>query len=248
MKLCAVLACRNESSRLYAKPLQYLDIEKKISILDFLIEQIKKQDLIDDIVLAISEEKENIMYEDVAKKHNINYVLGSDNDVLQRLIMGAEKVNATHVFRVTTESPFPCFNELADVYKQHLKEEMDFSVISGVPDGAFYEIIRLDALKKSWDQGDKKHRSELCTLYISENKNQFKISSYKSDPSFCADDIRLTVDWPEDLIVMREIYKQLNLSCNQSFEFKDIIDFMKNNPKLNSINNWIDSGIGRVWY
>ena len=58
-KLVCVLACRNQGSRLYGKPLQNLDIKKKVRVIDYMIKNIKKIKIIKDIVLAISKEKDN---------------------------------------------------------------------------------------------------------------------------------------------------------------------------------------------
>ena len=41
-KLVFVIACRNEGTRLFGKPLQLLDIENRITILDHLISIVKK--------------------------------------------------------------------------------------------------------------------------------------------------------------------------------------------------------------
>ena len=82
MKLAAVLACRNQSSRLYAKPLQNLDIKDKVNILDYMIGQIKFHRVIDDIVLAISEQKENVIYQDIAKNYGMPYIIGDDPDTV----------------------------------------------------------------------------------------------------------------------------------------------------------------------
>jgi spore coat polysaccharide biosynthesis protein SpsF (cytidylyltransferase family) len=60
--------------------------------------------------------------------------------------------------------------------------------------------------------------------------------------------MRLTVDWPEDLIVMRKIYEDLNLATDKPHSLKAIVRYLDENPRINAINNWIDSGIGRVWY
>ena len=46
-KLVAALACRINGSRLYGKPLQNLDIEKGISILDNIIGCLKQIQVID---------------------------------------------------------------------------------------------------------------------------------------------------------------------------------------------------------
>lgn len=248
MRLAAILACRNQSSRLYAKPLQNLDVKNGVSILSYMIAQLKKHSEINDIVLTISENEENLIYGNVAGSHGIPFVTGEDNDVLARLIKGAESVKADHVLRVTTESPYTYMDNLAEIYKYHCENNIDYSVTKGLPDGAYFEIISLSALKRSWDEGSSKHRSELCTLYIFENKDKFKLAQHDIPQALQRSDIRLTVDWPEDLIVMRQAYEALNLSPEVKLNFEAIINYLDKNPKINSINNWIDSGLGRVWY
>ena len=61
-KLVCVLACRNQGSRLYGKPLQNLDIKKRIKVIDFLLNRIKKIKSINSIVLAISDTIDNQEY------------------------------------------------------------------------------------------------------------------------------------------------------------------------------------------
>ena len=90
-KLVAILACRNSGQRLYAKPLQNLNINKKVRIIDQIIFSLKKVKKIDEIILAISNEKDNAVYEDIAKYHKIKFLYGHKNDVLLRLIKAAKK-------------------------------------------------------------------------------------------------------------------------------------------------------------
>lgn len=248
MKLAAVLACRNQSARLYAKPLQNLDVERKVSILDYLVAQLKMHKEIQEIVLAISAQEENRMYIEKSREYGISYVVGDDEDVLGRLIKGARSVGADHVFRVTTESPYPYLDTLSEVYEDHGNSDSDYSVTKSLPDGAYYQIIKTDALQTCWDQGGERYRNEYCTKYIFDHKEAFKIKEYEvSLPLRRAADIRLTVDWPEDLIVMREIYKGLNLNPSTMLSFPEIITFLDKNTKINAVNNWIDSGKGRIW-
>ena len=88
MKLAAVIACRNKSSQLYGKPLQNLDVKSGITILDYMIKQLKMHSVVDSIILAVSDEKENEIYKNIARNYGISYVLGDDDDVLMRLIKG----------------------------------------------------------------------------------------------------------------------------------------------------------------
>ena len=56
-KLVAVLACRNQSDRLYGKPLHFLDKENKIRVIDQIILALKKLNIFDNIILAIAKKK-----------------------------------------------------------------------------------------------------------------------------------------------------------------------------------------------
>ena len=58
-KLVAAIACRNKGSRLFGKPLQNLDIKNGWTILDQVIANILKCEIIDEIILCVGEGSEN---------------------------------------------------------------------------------------------------------------------------------------------------------------------------------------------
>ncbi len=242
-KIAAVIACRVDSSRLYAKPLQLID---KFTILELLIKQIKKSSLIDDVVLAISKNVGNEPFIEFAKKHNLNYVTGNDRDVLNRLILGAKAVHAKIVFRITSENPYIFWEGIDDLIKSHLSGKYDLSFYNPLPLGAFFEIINLDSLELSHKKGSKRHRSELCTLYINENQKKFKINQISPKKDIQRPEIRLTVDSPQDLWVARLIYSSLG---KHTFPIKlnKIIKFLDKNPKIKKINSDIPIGVSRIW-
>ena len=208
-KLVAVIACRNQGSRLFGKPLQNLDIENGWTILDQIIFSLSKIKCIEEIVLAISEGVENDIYTEYASSKNLHYIRGDQVDVLGRLIKGLDHVNGTDLFRVTSESPFPLLSGVNNDWSKHKKFNFDASFLDDVVDGCGFEIISREALKTSWDIGNSRHRSELCSLYIREHKKDFKINQIDANDKLKRKDIRLTVDYPEDLFVCREIYTKL---------------------------------------
>ena len=61
--LVAALACRVTGTRLYGKPLQNLDYEKTITVLDQLLNTLAKVEEISTVALAIAEGPENILFE-----------------------------------------------------------------------------------------------------------------------------------------------------------------------------------------
>ena len=227
-KLTAVLACRNNGSRLYAKPLQYLDNNKKVNVLKMIIDTLKKEKIINEIVLSISSNKDNFIYRDIAIKEKLNFILGSDKDVLKRLILGANKSNATDVFRITTESPFVSFHKIEELWNLHCNNNYDLTIYDNNIDGMGFEIFKLNALKLSHKNGLSKHRSELCDLYIRENFKKFNIRLIEEKKIRFK--TRLTIDNPEDLIYCRNLYQKL-VEFYPRFPIEKIILCLKNDKK-----------------
>ena len=82
----------------------------------------------------------------------------------------------------------------------------------------------------------KKHRSELCTLYINENPKKFKISRISAPSSLQKPNFRLTVDTPEDLQVARMIYSTFGKEDNP-IKLDKIVRFLEKNSKIQKINS-----------
>lgn len=246
-KLVACLACRNNGSRLYGKPLQNLDVEEGLTVLDYIISSMKVYPGVADIVLGISEGVDNICFIDVAQKHNIKYIVGDENDVLSRLIQCCEAAEGTDIFRVTTESPFMYFEAIETAWRLHVENNCDFSMLDNMPDGSGIEIIRLEAYKHSWEHGDSRHRSEMCSLYIRENKEKFKIQNIEAPEEMKRMDIRLTIDYPEDLILCRAVYKKFK-EKRPLIPLADIISFLDSNPFYKQlVSPYVEDGLKTMY-
>ena len=235
-RLVAVLACRNLGSRLYGKPLQCLEIESGWRVLDQVIANIRRFDFIDEIVLAISVGTDNLAFKEYAERESLPYVFGDEHDVLKRLLLGLELTNATDLFRVTTESPFVFWQPVEQAWADHVLNGFDVTFMDDIIDGCGFEIISCSALRKSWDQGESRHRSELCSLFIRENRNLFSVNQLIAPPLLCRKDLRLTIDYPEDLVVCRSVYshfQELMLDCDYSLF--DIVSYLDENSMLKDL-------------
>ena len=230
-KLVVALACRNKGSRLYGKPLQNLDVENGITILDNIVACLQQVSAIDSIILGIAEGVENDTFVDYAIKNKLKYIRGDETDVLGRLIQCGEHVNATDIFRSTSESPFPFFDMIDQCWTQHVNHNNHATFLDEIIDGCGFEILSFDALKKSHRDGGDKHRSELCTLYIRENKDQFIIEYIDPPIQLKRKDIRLTVDYPEDLIVCRAVYKNFKHRA-PNIPLLDVVNYLDDNTQL----------------
>ena len=233
-QLVTVLACRAEGSRLYGKPLQNLDPAKGITILDQIISTCQNLQPISKIVLAVSQGSANEAFHEVAKRHGIDSISGDPKDVLLRLIQGCRNTGGTDVFRVTTESPFMYHEAVDEAWHRHLEHGNDITAVDGLPEGAHFEIYRLSALEKSHQLGDTRHRSEHCSLYVRENRKDFEVEAIPVPLAVRRPELRLTVDYPEDLALCRSVYLALQQYA-PLVPVAEIIRFLDANPQVRAL-------------
>jgi spore coat polysaccharide biosynthesis protein SpsF len=231
MKVAATLACRAESSRLYAKPLQNVGGRP---ILTNLIEQLRRVRLIDEIVLAISAGASRHIFIDYAETNRLPYVVGDQKDVLGRLIQAADYVGADIIVRDTTENPYLYWENLDDLIGLHIESGNDLTVTERLPLGVGAEIISVKALKRAHSEGEDRHRSEFCSLFIAENPHIFKIQRVPAPKHLERPDYRLTVDNPEDLIVVRRLWDELHEDGPVTVD--RIVAYLNAHPELAEFN------------
>ena len=230
-RLVAALACRNQGSRLYGKPLQNLDVTEGITILDNIVSSLMATPIIEEIVLGVSEGVENEIFRDYAFRYGIKHIVGDQADVLARLIQCGIAGSATDIFRVTSESPFR-YHEFDEVlWERHLANANDATFLENIIDGCGSEIVQLSAFKKAHSEGEARHRSELCTLYIRENPDIFRIERIQPPLELIRHDLRLTVDNPEDLTVCRRVYAHFK-DLAPKIPVAQIVQYLDDNPDL----------------
>lgn len=230
-RLVAALACRNQGSRLYGKPMQNLSVTDGVRIIDNVIGCLRTLACIDEIVLGISDGVENEVFKTVAAQHGLQYIVGDERDVLLRLIQCGDKGGATDIFRITTESPFLYYEPVAAVWEQHVAQDLDASFYDEGVDGTGFEIISMNALRVSHEKGNERHRSELCTLYLREHVKDFKIQKIIAPEWLNRKDLRLTVDNPEDLALCRHIYQAFAEDAPR-FSVERIVSYLDQHPEL----------------
>jgi spore coat polysaccharide biosynthesis protein SpsF len=233
-RLVGAFACRIAGSRLYGKPLQLLDIERGVSVLDHMIALARTEPAIAEVVLGIAEGAGNEAFVEVARRQHIQCIRGSEKDVLQRLILCGEAGQATDVFRVTTESPYFYFEMIGDVWQRHVDAKNDVTVIDGLPEGSHFEIYTLEALRRSHQRGDSRHRSELCSLYVREHRDEFRVEVLPIPKGLERMDLRLTIDYPEDLVLCRAVYEKFRALAPR-IPLANIVEFLDESAALRAL-------------
>ena len=228
-KLVAALACRAGGSRLYGKPLQ--NLERDYTILDHILRAVAKAPSIAEAVLGISEGQENVPFVDVAHKHGVAYIFGDQKDVLWRLVLCGRAAAATDVFRITTECPFTAWEYLDRAWERHCSAGNDVTVTEYLAEGLNFEIFKLEVLERSHREGTDAERSEFCSAYARRVPNEFRIEVLLPPDAERRPDQRLTVDYPEDLILCRRIWESLK-SFGPHVPVARIIEWVDAHPEV----------------
>lgn len=230
-RLVAALACRNQGSRLYGKPVQNLDVKQGVRIIDNILDCLQTLECVSETVLGIAEGVENEIFKNIAAVRGLRYIVGDQIDVLSRLIQCGRLADATDIFRVTSESPYLYFEPVEEMWRIHQAEQADATFMDDIIDGCGFEFISLKALEVSHAKGIEKHRSELCTLYIREHTKSFKVVRGDPPAELVRRDLRLTVDNPEDLAVCRAVYSAFKHHAPR-MPVTEIVKFLDSNEEL----------------
>ena len=232
--IAAIIQARMGSSRLPGK------ILKKISgktMLEHIIERVKKSKYINKIIIATSEEKEDNCVEELLKNINVQIFRGHKYDVLSRYYNSAKIFNVEYIVRICADCPLIDPKTIDLVIKKHLNNNFEYTTNSTktFPLGLDLEVLHFNILSKIYELAQEKMYREQVTFFIEQNPNLFTIQEIKACKNLNYPDFRLTVDTEEDLKLIKTIYSKLYDNIN-IVNINDVIKLMLENSALKKIN------------
>ena len=235
-KITCIIQARTESSRLPGKIL--LNLGKK-TILQYLIERLKKSKNIDSLILATTKKKKDNIICKIAKKQKIQVFRGDEKNVLKRYYLCAKKSHSSTIIRVTADCPLidiKYIDELIKVFNNNQYDYLTNLYLNYLPDGFHCEVLSFETLKNTYKSAKSSFDKEHVTSYIWKNPKKFKIFYFKGKKlKNISKKIRLTLDYFEDYLLIKKIYENL-YSKNKYFSLREILVFLKKNQKLLKIN------------
>lgn len=233
MKYAAMIQARCGSSRLPGKVM--MDLCGK-PVLQRMIERVKKCRYVDEVFVITSFEKNNLPIVSLCAKLGIRVFCGSENDVLDRYYQAARLIEPEYVIRLTADCPL--FDAgLLDEAILTLDADADYRGMMSetFADGLDLEIIKFSALRKAWHEAVHSSEREHVTQYIIRHPEIFRQQDYVS-PVGNFGEKRWTVDEPEDFELAEQIYLYFIGNGREDFGYRDILAYLKENPKLEQLN------------
>jgi len=184
----------------------------------------------------------------------IPFTRGSLYDVLDRYYQAAKEVKADIIVRITADCPVIEPELIDNVVNTLLEEEYDF-VCNRLPPpwhrtypiGLDVEACTFKVLEKAWKEAKEPQHREHAMPYFYEgvelsavnrqltegiSPRGFRVAMLNHTTDF--GDYRWTVDTPEDLEFMRQVYSHFD--GRDDFTWKEVLDLVHNKPELMKIN------------
>ena len=200
----AIIQARMGSTRFPGKVLADL---RGRPVLDWVVEAVKRVDGVDEIVVATTTNSEDQVIEEWCWSEGVNCFRGEPLDVLKRYADCAKEYSATHVVRITSDCPLLDSQTVSTVLRKGLESGADyFGLSGGFPDGFDCEGFSTDALLEANREARAPVDREHVTRYFKVNRafRRFPISLFSG-----LQNVRLTVDFPQDLEFLRAVLSAL---------------------------------------
>jgi len=232
--ICCIIQARTGSTRLPKKVLEKID--NNLTVLDYVINQVKYSQNIEKIVVATT----NLIEDDLICKYSnlqkIECFRGSSQDVLDRFYHCAKKYSVKTIVRITADNPLIDPNIIDSIIDGY--EKCDFitnTLERTFPYGTEVEVFSFSSLEKAWKIAKKPSEREHVTPFIRDPKNKFILKNFKNEKNISQ--LRYTIDKKEDLQLVKEIIKNIS---KKPILLQDIINLQKEKPKIFEINKNVE--------
>jgi spore coat polysaccharide biosynthesis protein SpsF (cytidylyltransferase family) len=231
LSLGAIIIVRLKSKRLKNKVL--LKIDKKNSIIKYIIIKLKKIFFKKNIILATSQKTKDKKLVIEAVNNDINFFKGEAIDVIKRIYLSAMDKKFKNIFICTGDNPLFDLETAKKMINLHIENKNDFTYAHGMPLGSYGWVLKTSSIKKILLL-KKRIDTEIWGDFFLKNKKMKCKKFYYDKKKFDLSKIRLTIDEKPDLIFVKKILK---LSKFNFPSLRDIEKILLKNREIIKINS-----------
>ncbi|MBS1141860.1 MAG: hypothetical protein H6R13_3313 [Proteobacteria bacterium] len=236
-KVVAIIQARMTSSRLPGKVL--LPILGR-PMFSYQIERLRKATRLSQIVVATTVNATDDPIVAFCLAEGLDYVRGSEHDVLSRYVLAARENTADVVVRITSDCPL-LDPDLVDKMVEEYFGDTHPNYVSNMlnptwPYGMAVEVFSAAALYEAGAESSDPVEQEHVTPFIYRRPDRYRLSSITLQENLCGH--RWTVDTPEDFELVSRIITELYPE-RPDFRMADVLGLLESHPDWLLINQHI---------
>lgn len=233
-KICATIEARMTSTRLPGKVL--MESAGK-PMLELMVERLHRVPRLDGIIIATTTNAADDPVAALADRLGVGCYRGSEHDVLSRVLEAARTNDVDIIVQTTGDCPLIDPKIVSAVIDTYLDGNADYvsnalaprSFPVGMDTQVFASDVLADVASRTDDPDDREHVS----LFIYNNPELYRIKSVRAPAAYCAPEIRLTLDTPEDLTLIRDVFERLYYK-DPAFGLADILELLRDGSANNA--------------
>ncbi len=236
MHFVAIIQARMNSSRLPGKVLQDLAGEP---MLVRVIERARRAQMVHAVAVATTTDPSDDPIEALCRQRGYPVYRGSQFDVLDRFYQAARRFKADAIVRLTADCPVIDPGIIDLVARAFVDQQADFAANRlpppwkrTYPIGLDVEVCAFAGLARAWQEAVLPYEREHVMPYFYDEEGRFKVVVLENDVDYGS--LRWTVDTPEDLDLLRKIFKSFQGS--DQFSWLDVLHLIQREPDLQRIN------------
>jgi spore coat polysaccharide biosynthesis protein SpsF len=235
-KKIASVEARMGSSRLPGKVL--IDIEGKPAI-ERLFERLLKAKSLDGVILATSTSPLDDPLENWANKFGVPCFRGSEDDVLNRVVMAHKKMESDLIIEITGD----CTLVDPKVIDTGVSAFLDggYDIVSNTWKGSYPMGVDVQVFPfKSLEEVERTIKDESVrehvSLYFYEHPEKYKLLNLIAPENIRRPELRFQLDYQEDLDFIRTVYSKLEPEFGPFFGTEEVVDLLNREPEIVKIN------------
>ena len=236
MRTVAIIQARMSSTRL---PGKVLKLASGRTMLDRMCERVSRARSVHQVVVATTTDPSDNAIERTCNRLGVAVYRGSLQDVLDRFYRAALEYHADVIVRLTGDCPLIDPVLIDDVVTALGDKKVDFACnrlpppfARTYPIGLDVEACTFSALEEAWLNAKQKHEREHVLPYLYAEPGRYTVLqlNYPADLGH----LRWTLDTPEDLLLLRRIYRHF---CGRNdFSWLEVLQLQQQKPALFTIN------------
>lgn len=232
MSVLVILQARMASTRLPGKILA--DIEGT-PMLQLIAKRVAPPQGAATFVVATSTDPSDDPAAALCERESIAVVRGSQDDVLDRFETAARIHPADTIVRITADNPLVEWPVIAMVLEAMERERAKYASTNlppaTFPTGLSVEAFSRAALHEAWLHGTQPHHREHVTPFILESPGRYPRARVADAQH--RHHLRVTVDTPEDLEVVRNLYREAG---SPLAPWRELVAILERHPEWSALN------------
>jgi spore coat polysaccharide biosynthesis protein SpsF len=239
-RVVAGVQARSSSSRLPGKVLA--DLAGK-PLIERVVERARRAVMVDEVVVLTSTDPSDDALCDVLAARGIPFRRGPLDDVLARYVALVQELAPALVVRITGDAPL-LEPDFVDLQLGALTAfEADLVRVEGNQDGRCagtlggQGVMSSRALLRARLSSDRRDREHVGSFFLRSHAHEFRHVEIEVDPGYHRPGLRLCVDEPADLELVRRVYEHFG---DTPFTTLEALRWLDGHPEVAALNAGVE--------